>query len=215
MVDERYLWAQVYFLFRCGYIDKASELLNSHQNSLKRGDHGFPGALKTYATSRDRRLPKIQKDQLYNDYNSNVRSNSSVDQFKHALYKLVGRFELSHKVAKVATTTEDWIWLQLCLVRESKDDGPQQSYAMGELGELVLKYGNEKFDANGSKPFAWFNLLLLAGQYERVSMTSDTRGYANMSLGHRLSVLQAHSADRCRTLRHCPPVLWTFARRSA
>ena len=38
------------------------------------------------------------------DFNGHVRTNPSVDQFKYALYKIVGRFELNKKTAKVAST---------------------------------------------------------------------------------------------------------------
>jgi nuclear pore complex protein Nup93 len=118
----------------------------------------------------------MQKDQLYNDFNSHIRNSSTVDQFKYALYKLVGRFELSRKSVKVATTTEDWMWLQLSLTRESREgESPQEQYDLGDLGELVLGYGSEKFDQEGTRPFAWFNLLLFAGQFERVSSATSSR----------------------------------------
>ncbi|ORX34270.1 Nup93/Nic96-domain-containing protein [Kockovaella imperatae] len=195
-VDGTYLWAQVYFLFRCGYLSEALDLLTSRQSSLRRDDYSFPGALKTYLSSSDRRLPKAQKDQLYNDFNSHIRNSTNVDQYKYALYKLVGRFELSRKSAKVAATTEDWIWLQLCLVRESRDDGPQQSYTVEELGGLVLKYGSEKFDSNGSKPFAWFNLLLFAGQYERAIAYLHSKQALRTDAVHFASALQYYGLLR-------------------
>ena len=163
----------MYYLLRCGYAEEALDLLSSHQSSLKRDDYTLPGAFKTYLASNDHRLPRAQRDQLYNDFNGHVRSNPNVDQFKYALYKIIGRFELSRKSFKVAATTEDWTWLQLSLVRESKDDGPQDQYDLAGLGRMVMKYGNEKFDSNGTRPFAWFNLLLFAGQFELVSCSEE------------------------------------------
>ena len=167
-VDGIYLWAQVYFLLRCGYFEEALNLLSDHQQSIKREDWSFPGAFKMYLSSAERRLPKTQKDQLYNDFNSHIRNNANVDQFKYALYKIVGRFELSRKTLKIATTTEDWMWLQLSLVREVRDESPQEQYDLIDLAKMVAKYGNEKFDADGTRPFAWFNLLLLTAQFEKV-----------------------------------------------
>ncbi|CAD6583189.1 MAG: hypothetical protein TREMPRED_003480 [Tremellales sp. Tagirdzhanova-0007] len=166
-VDGIYLWAQVYFLLRCGYFEEALNLLSDHQQSIKREDWSFPGAFKMYLSSAERRLPKTQKDQLYNDFNSHIRNNANVDQFKYALYKIVGRFELSRKTLKIATTTEDWMWLQLSLVREVRDESPQEQYDLIDLAKMVAKYGNEKFDADGTRPFAWFNLLLLTAQFEK------------------------------------------------
>ncbi len=159
----------MYYLLRCGHFEESLTLLSDHQQSLKGDDWSFPGAFKSYLSSAERRLPKSQKDQLYNDFNSHIRNNVNVDQFKYAMYKIVGRLELGRKSLKVAATTEDWMWLQLSLVREVKDDTPQEQYDLGDLAKLVTKYGNEKFDSGGTRPFAWFNLLLFTAQFERVS----------------------------------------------
>jgi len=162
------LWAHVYYLLRAGYPSEALSLVETHQHNVKKDDWSFPGSFKAYLSSPERRLPKAQRDQLYNDFNAHVRTNATVDQFKYALYKLVGRFELSRKVAKVASTTEDWVWFQLNLTRENKEgDAPQEQYDLADLARVVLKYGADKFDANGTRPFAWFNLLLYTAQFER------------------------------------------------
>lgn len=162
------LWAHVYYLLRAGYPSEALTLIEANQHNVKRDDWSFPGCFKTFLSAPERRLPKVQRDQLYNDFNAHVRNNANVDQFKYALYKLVGRFELSRKNAKVTSTTEDWVWFQLCLTRENKEsDPPQEQYDLADLGRLVLKYGAEKFDSNGTRPFAWFNLLLYTAQFER------------------------------------------------
>jgi nuclear pore complex protein Nup93 len=175
-VDGIYLWAQAYYLFRSGYQDEALDLISDHAQSLSKDDWSFPGSFKSFLNSSERRLPKSQKDQLYNDFNGHIRSNPNVDQFKYALYKIVGRFELARKSLKVAGTTEDWMWLQLSLVRESRDtDSPQEQYDLNELGKLITKYGNDKFDSNGTRPFAWFNLLLYTAQFEKVGLTFDSK----------------------------------------
>nr|XP_031861265.1 uncharacterized protein CI109_003235 [Kwoniella shandongensis]KAA5528337.1 hypothetical protein CI109_003235 [Kwoniella shandongensis] len=167
-VNGSLLWAQIYYLVRCGYIDEALSLVAENQQNISREDWSFPGCFKSALQSSERRLPKAQRDQLYNDFNAHIRNNPNVDQFKYALYKLVGRFELNRKTLKVATTTEDWMWVQLSLVRETKEaDAPQEQYDLLDLGRLVSKYGNDKFDAGGTKPFAWFNLLLFTAQFER------------------------------------------------
>ncbi len=198
----------MYYLLRCGYFDEALTLLSDHQQSLRRDDWSFPGAFKAYLSSAERRLPKALKDQLYNDFNSHVRNNVNVDQFKYALYKIVGRLELGRKSLKVAATTEDWIWLQLSLVREVRDDSPQEQYDLGDLARLVAKYGSEKFDSGGTRPFAWFNLLLFTAQFEKVSPNMTSLSGTNMVAGHRISVFETRFAYRCRPLRYCPLLLW-------
>ncbi|WVQ85347.1 hypothetical protein IAT38_007512 [Cryptococcus sp. DSM 104549] len=167
-VNGSFLWAQAYYLVRCGYADDAIELIVGNTSALNNTDASFPGCFKTAFQTPDRRLPKSQRDHLYSDFNAHIRSNTAADQFKYALYKLVGRFELNRKTVKVAATTEDWMWVQLSLVRENKDgDAPQEQYDLADLGKLLEKYGSDKFDANGTKPLAWFNLLLFTAQFEK------------------------------------------------
>lgn len=162
------LWAQTYYLMRAGYAQEALALVETHQHNVKKDDWSFPGSFKTYLSSPERRLPKAQRDQLMNDFNAHLRNSTTCDQFKFALYKLIGRIEINRRVLKVAPTTEDWVWFQLGLTRENIDnDAPQDRFDLTNLADLVLKYGADKFDAGGTRPMAWFNLLLYTGQFER------------------------------------------------
>jgi nuclear pore complex protein Nup93 len=208
-VNGSYIWAQAYYLLRCGFPDESLALLSDNQHTIKRDDWSFPGCYKTYLSSPDRRLPKFQRDQLFNDFNATLRNNPSVDQFKYALYKLVGRFELNRKSLKVAATTEDWMWLQLSLVRESREaEAPQEQYDLSDLGRLVLKYGNDKFDANGTRPFAWFNLLLFTAQFERVRVQSlFSLLLLTMHVGRRVPLFEGAAQDRRGPLCDRPGLL--------
>ncbi|ORY20676.1 Nup93/Nic96-domain-containing protein [Naematelia encephala] len=161
-VDGTYVFAIAYYLLRCGYPDEAASILADHQSSLRREDWSLPGAFRARAS-----IPRSQRDTLLNDFNATVRNNPTVDQYKLALYKIVGRLELNRKTAKVAQTTEDWIWLQLMLVRDSRDDAPQDVYTFDDFARLVVKYGSERFDQGGQRPLVWFNVLVFSGQYER------------------------------------------------
>jgi hypothetical protein len=209
-VNGSYIWAQAYYLLRCGFPDESLALLSEHQHSIKREDWSFPGAFKVFLTTPDRRLPRPTRDQLFNDFNASIRNNPNVDQFKYALYKLVGRFELNRKSLKVATTTEDWMWLQLSLVRESKEmEPPQEQYDLADLGKLVLKYGNDKFDNGGTRPFAWFNLLLFTAQFERVSLIGvlGIRGWTRADAEVRPSRTSIQSRS-CAPTRCILRLLW-------
>lgn len=50
-VDGIYLWAQIYYLLRSGYPEEAVGLLEDHQNSIRKEDWSFPGALKTFIST--------------------------------------------------------------------------------------------------------------------------------------------------------------------
>jgi nuclear pore complex protein Nup93 len=112
----------------------------------------------------------------------------------NALYKIIGRLDVSRKNLKVAATTEDWLWTQLCLTREQKEqDTPQDRYDLQELSSVLNKYGNERYDQKGTRPFAWFNLLLLTSQFEQVSLSSIQR--AELMTGCSLPTFQTAITD--------------------
>ena len=142
--------------------------MSKYQNSLSRSDMALPGLLQAYLTHPNRRIPPSQLNNLRNDWN-NIRNKDTADQFKVALYKIIGRFDLTRKSVKVATTTEDWVWFNLTLLRESKDDAPNDRYDLAMFSEVLTGFGNDRFDQGDQKPLSWFNLLLYAGQFEAVS----------------------------------------------
>lgn len=170
-VNDAPLYAHVYFLLRSGHSAEAVELLEANQNRVAANDAALPGALKAFFTSPDRRLGQAQRNQLMNDFNSHVRSNPNVDQFKFALYKMLGRFEIGRKRLTVADSTEDWTWNQLMVVREvGSEDGQTEKYDLLDFARTLHNWGSATFDSDGNKPFVWVNLLLFAGEFESVSL---------------------------------------------
>lgn len=94
---------------------------------------------------------------------------SSSDPFKLALYKLMGKIDPSRRsVAQVTVTTEDWLWFQLAMVDEEELGG------LRGLAEVLLGYGERHFDGTpgqkGAKRGIWAGVLLMCGQFERVSV---------------------------------------------
>lgn len=43
-----------------------------------------------------------------------------------------------------------------------------EQYQLGDLQNLLLKYGSKRFDPHGSNPWTYFAVLLLSLQFERV-----------------------------------------------
>jgi nuclear pore complex protein Nup93 len=166
------LYMYVWYLLRSGHSAEAIDMLADNQQNVKREDSALPGALKSYFAAPDRRLGRGQRDQLMNDFNTHIRGNPTVDVFKAALYKLIGRFDMARKTFKVAAdTTEDWVWGNLMLVREagSADEGPSEKYDLADFGKFVQDYGSATFDAGGAKWATWVNMLLCAGEFESVN----------------------------------------------
>jgi hypothetical protein len=62
-------------------------------------------------------LPKPHRDHVQAVYNAHMLHSTSVDPFKLALYKLMGKLDPSKRnVPLVTATTEDWLWFQLAMV---------------------------------------------------------------------------------------------------
>ena len=126
-----------------------------------------------------RRLPKALRSQFLTEFNTKLRYQlkESTDPYKYALYKLIGRLELSRKnVVGVTGTTEDWIWFQLALVEETTTGGGgaiggyEEKFDLEELGKCLVGFGEKHFDPKGNKPLLYFQVLTLCGQFERVSL---------------------------------------------
>ncbi|KAK9686455.1 nuclear pore complex subunit [Basidiobolus ranarum] len=111
------------------------------------------------------------RERLLSEYSlqtRNIRDNP--DPYKIAVFKILGRCELKQKtVSEVIQTIEDYLWLQLTLIRESIEpsDTIQERYSLRDLQSLLLKFGAAHFNPKGNNPIHYFQVLLISGQFER------------------------------------------------
>ena len=76
-----------------------------------------PSTKAFLTTSFSISLPKPHRDHVQAIYNAHMHHSTSVDPFKLALYKLMGKLDPSKRnIPLVTTTTEDWLWFQLAMV---------------------------------------------------------------------------------------------------
>lgn len=110
-------------------------------------------------------MSKSERNQLQATYNSHILHSPTTDPFKLALFKIIGKLDPSRRTVQgVTSTTEDWLWFQLALLDEHENGGLQA------LSEVLMKYGERHFEgAPGQKSGMWARVLLLCGQFERVS----------------------------------------------
>jgi nuclear pore complex protein Nup93 len=124
-------------------------------------------------------LPKSHRDRLLTDWIQRIRY-PTADPYKYALYKLIGRVELSSRktVPKVLLTTEDWLWYQLSLIREAEEEDGGQSahefYTLADLANILIKFGEGHFDPGRNRPLLYFQVLLMSGNFERVSLPHNS-----------------------------------------
>lgn len=173
-VNSSFFWAQIYFLLRAGSLDEAVALAESTEFAMPKNDKTFVTWIKLWRQS-DQRLPRDQRDRFLSEYNKRIRHTAEKgDPFKYALWKIIGRVELNKKnVPGVTVHLEDWMWLQLSLVKESSAgsgvEASSEKYNLQDLGNVVLKYGESYFDPQGTRPLVYLQYLLFAGQFERAT----------------------------------------------
>lgn len=170
-INKQYFWAQLYYLLRSGHIDDAVTLAEEAEYAMPRNDKAFVAWLRQWRQN-DLRLPRDQRDRFIAEFNKRIRNTAEKgDPFRYAVWKIVGRAELSKKtVAGVTDTLEDWMWMQLHLVKEPVQgavEAASDKYTLNDLGANVIKYGESHFDPKGLRPLLFLQFLLLAGQFER------------------------------------------------
>ncbi|ORX90251.1 NIC-domain-containing protein [Basidiobolus meristosporus CBS 931.73] len=165
------IWAHIYYLLRSGHAQEAYKFALEHQNYLQNSESSFVAYFKAYLNDENHLLPNNMREYLLAEYTQQTRNVRDIpDPYKIAVYKILGRCELKQKtVADVIQTTEDYLWLQLTLIRESIDpsDLVHERYSLRDLQTLLLKFGAAHFNPKGNNPIHYFQVLLLSCQFER------------------------------------------------
>ncbi|KAJ4307125.1 nuclear pore complex subunit [Collariella sp. IMI 366227] len=175
--NGEYIWAIVFYLLRAGFINEAAQYVNSNQSQFRSIDRTFSGYINSYASSEERRLKRQMQDRCMSEYNQRIRNapEGSIDPFRMACYKIIGRCDLSNRSLEgLQTDVNDWIWLQFNLARETDRslELAGESYGLGELQASIREIGLKHFpktpaeDTNGSFGM-FFYLQVLSGMFEQ------------------------------------------------
>lgn len=165
------IWACIFYLFRCGYLREAYNFACQHEFNLLKTEPNFIAYLKAFIETEDNYLTGSLKAQIQSDYSQRLIVGNQ-DPYKMTLLKILGRCDLSKKtVPEVITTTQDYIWLQLWLVKDSQDGSSIASssnphYNLAALQKLVLDFGPKHFNPKGNNPVQYFETLLTVGLFE-------------------------------------------------
>jgi nuclear pore complex protein Nup93 len=175
--NGEYIWAIVFYLLRAGFVNEAAQYVNSNQNHFRSIDRTFSGYINSYASSEERRLKRQMQDRCTSEYNQRIRNapEGSIDPFRMACYKIIGRCDLSNRSLEgLQTDVNDWIWLQFNLAREIDRslELAGESYGLSELQTSIREIGLKHFpktpaeDTNGSFGM-FFYLQVLSGMFEQ------------------------------------------------
>ncbi|EGG02530.1 uncharacterized protein MELLADRAFT_22892, partial [Melampsora larici-populina 98AG31] len=192
LINQTPVWARIFYLLRIGQVTEAVQFAKSQETQIRKTEPNFLSYFTSWSTSTDKRLTKTLRDRFIAEYNQRIREVSSdgglssnpIDPFKLAIYKIIGRVELQRRNVPIAISSmEDWIWLQLVLVREldqvvdhqhhhhlSNSNNPSSfdKYGLDDFAQVIAKYGETHFDPNGNRPLMYFRVLLMSGQFEKV-----------------------------------------------
>ena len=174
-VNDEFCWAVVFYLLRSGHPNGAMAYVQSNATEFRNLDRNFATYLANYAKHEDRRLTGPLHDRINAEYNqrATISPENSVDPFRLACYKIIGRCDLSHRALDgINTDTEDWIWLQFNLARESSrsDEPANEAFGLADVRETVQDIGRRYFEKGAPDPMGghgtFFLLQILAGLFE-------------------------------------------------
>ncbi|TPX71225.1 hypothetical protein SpCBS45565_g01238 [Spizellomyces sp. 'palustris'] len=170
LVHGHPFWAHVFTLVRCGLIQEASQHIDQHADFLKTAAPYFAAYFKAWAQDPSGRLARELRNRLLQEWNAHLRDHDNdpdVDPFQLALYKIIGRCDVSIKTIRnsnVIGSAEDYMWLQFMLAKEQvlETDALQERYTLRDVSLKVRHFGLDHF----KNPVIWFQMLLLCGDFE-------------------------------------------------
>lgn len=174
-LGDDYCWAYIFFLLRCGLVKEAADYVTSNSSAFRALDRNFITYITAYASSADRRLPRQIQDRINAEYQqrSRLAPENSLDPYRMACYKVIGRCELSKmRIDSVSQGIEDWIWLQFCLARETNrvEEAAGEIHGLEEVRETIREIGQRYFSkgAEGMGGYGtYFFLQILGGMFEQ------------------------------------------------
>ncbi|OJJ84895.1 linker nucleoporin NIC96 [Aspergillus glaucus CBS 516.65] len=172
MVGQDYCWILIFYLLRCGFVTEAAEYV-SQDPGFRSLDHKFVTYMTTYA--QNRRLPRDLQQKINGEYQQRSRNapENTVDPYRMACYKIIGRCELSRRrLEGINQSVEDWIWLQFTLARE--DDRAEEVagdvFGLEDIQTDITEIGQRVFGKGQEGPGGYgtfFLLQILGGMFEQ------------------------------------------------
>lgn len=187
MVGQDYCWILIFYLLRCGFVTEAAEYV-SQDPGFRSLDHKFVTYMTTYA--QNRRLPRDLQQKINGEYQQRSRNapDNTVDPYRMACYKIIGRCELTRRrLEDINQSVEDWIWLQFSLARE--DDRAEEVagdvFGLEDIQTDITEIGQRVFGKGQEGPGGYgtfFLLQILGGLFEQAVSYLGT--YAPVSAVH-------------------------------
>ena len=174
-LNDEYCWAIIFFLLRGGFVTEAAEYVTGNATAFRALDRNFVTYITSYASSSERRLSRSQQDRINAEYQqrSRIAPDNSIDPYRMACYKVVGRCEISKRSMEgISQGVEDWIWLQFNLAREVNrvEEVAGEVFGLEEVRDSIREIGQRHFSkgSEGAGGYGtYFYLLILGGLFEQ------------------------------------------------
>lgn len=185
VVNGSAVWMVLFVLVRCGLLREALSMAQSMEYALARSEPLFVSFLRAFVEqqgtseggaggsgSSSASSYASLVGQIRLEYSERLSTSPTIlqDPYKMALLKVLGRCDLARKnVAKVITSSEDYLWLQLWLIQDPDLEGsdPAAAYTLTDLQRTITDLGPGHFDPKQGNPWLYFELLALVGLFER------------------------------------------------
>ncbi|CCE66206.1 hypothetical protein TPHA_0P00480 [Tetrapisispora phaffii CBS 4417] len=171
VIDNVPVWALVFYLMRAGLLEEALEVLNKSKPHLKKIEQPFLAYFKAYTFSKDRKLPLEFVAKLNSEFNQHIKNSFDGDLFRLAVYKIIGKCDLSRKsIPSVLLTVEDWVWFHFILITDPTESSYSvyESFSLEEFQNITMSHGPNKLGNN------YLEVLILCGLYsEAVQYLSE------------------------------------------
>ncbi|CEP18109.1 hypothetical protein [Parasitella parasitica] len=169
IVNDSPIWAFIFYLIRCGRLELAAQFVDANREKFA-GDRKFVSYLEEYVRADYHCVSKATQEAILADYHALEYGEKEVDPYKRILYKILGRCELHKRTfSEVIHNTEDYIWLQLTLVREVVDEESHSfnRYRLCDLQKHISSYNSSYFDPENTNPWIYFRIMILTLQFEK------------------------------------------------
>ncbi|GMM33257.1 linker nucleoporin [Saccharomycopsis crataegensis] len=177
MVNDVPIWALIFYLIRAGCYTEALEVAEESASIFKKIDSNFVTYLKSFIVSTkdenslgNHSLSTSLQNSIQQEFNTNIKNNDLVDPYRYAVYKIIGKCDLSKKsIPKIFASTEDWLWTNFMLINERNQDylelSKYESYTLFDFQKNLIQYGAAYFNGSSNFP-TYIHVLLLGGLFE-------------------------------------------------
>lgn len=220
MVGDDYCWALIYHLLRCGLVNEAKQYVSQNERAIKSMDRNFPMYMTAYNRDPERRLPRDMQTRINSEYSQRTRlaPDNSIDPYRMACYKLVGRCDLSHKtIDGITLSMEDWLWLLFSLARETNrvEEAAGEYFGLDDVKVIVEQIGQRHFATGGENATAYatfFLMQIMTGLFEKAIAYLYPHNY--LAAVHFAIALDFYGLLRVSTFDASDSELLTYTTRS-